>query len=382
MPGNLLATADAGPTRMLVLLCQDTADWPLLPPLPSYGRGRELPGPRYASLIHGQNLTDVVITGENGTIDGRGRAWWKRAEAGTLQFTRGHLVELLWTDGLAVSNITLLNSPFWALHPAYCNDVEIADLTIHAPADSPNTDGIDVDSCSNVLIEGCCISTGDDAVAIKSGWDEYGQRYGAPCVNVTVRNLWVSAPAAAGFAIGSEMSGGVANVSVVNVTMSRVRYGVRVKTGPGRGGYVTDVDIVDVAMEDADVAISVVGDAARDHPDDDYDPDALPDVAGLSITHLTGVRVRRAGELLGLARAPLRRIDLAHVHLDLVAEGGTGFTCAHVSGSACKVVPDICPELDPDSSDDDDINNDGEGGTCQGHVARTTQRRWWLQRWQ
>lgn len=42
---------------------QDQKYWPLMPPLPSYGKGREHPGPRYGSLIHGQNLKDVVITG-------------------------------------------------------------------------------------------------------------------------------------------------------------------------------------------------------------------------------------------------------------------------------------------------------------------------------
>lgn len=43
---------------------QDEKYWSLMPPLPSYGYGRERAGPRYGSLIHGQNLTDVVITGE------------------------------------------------------------------------------------------------------------------------------------------------------------------------------------------------------------------------------------------------------------------------------------------------------------------------------
>lgn len=42
---------------------QDSRDWPIIDPLPSYGRGRELPGKRHQSLIYGYNLTDVIITG-------------------------------------------------------------------------------------------------------------------------------------------------------------------------------------------------------------------------------------------------------------------------------------------------------------------------------
>ncbi|KAF9616056.1 hypothetical protein IFM89_028522 [Coptis chinensis] len=75
----------------VILGADDEKLWPLMPPLPSYGSGREQPGPRYGSLIHGQNLTDVVITGHNGTIDGQGKAWWNKFKPEASQTYKGSL---------------------------------------------------------------------------------------------------------------------------------------------------------------------------------------------------------------------------------------------------------------------------------------------------
>ncbi|KAK1259231.1 putative polygalacturonase [Acorus gramineus] len=47
----------------VILGSPDMNDWPIIDPLPSYGRGRDAPGGRYSPLIFGSNLTDVVITG-------------------------------------------------------------------------------------------------------------------------------------------------------------------------------------------------------------------------------------------------------------------------------------------------------------------------------
>jgi polygalacturonase len=126
---------------------QDTEKWPLTDPLPSYGRGREHPGRRYISFIHGDGLNDVVITGcyfflcqlrcrgnvssksdclsmrllgRNGTIDGQGEPWWNMWRHGTLKFTRPGLIEFNNSTNILVSHVVLQNSPFWTLHPVYC----------------------------------------------------------------------------------------------------------------------------------------------------------------------------------------------------------------------------------------------------------------------
>ncbi|ONK78804.1 uncharacterized protein A4U43_C02F22600, partial [Asparagus officinalis] len=139
----------------------DSSDWPITDPLPSYGRGRELPGGRHQSLINGFNLTDVIITGGNGTIDGQGSVWWDQFNSHSLDYTRPHLIELMYSTRVVITNLTFRNSPFWTIHPVYCSQVFVQNVTIIAPLDSPNTDGIDPDSSSNVCIEDCYISTGD-----------------------------------------------------------------------------------------------------------------------------------------------------------------------------------------------------------------------------
>ncbi|KAL0332655.1 UNVERIFIED_CONTAM: putative polygalacturonase [Sesamum calycinum] len=157
----------------------------------------------HISLIHGNSLTNVVITGHNGTIDGQGKMWWDLWWNKTLEYTRGHLVELINSHNILISNLTFRNSPFWTIHPVYsrsgfiCNHELFAasfcvqlnfsslqccdkNMTILAPLHAPNTDGIDPDSSTDVCIEDCYIESGDDLVAVKSGWDHYGIRMARP----------------------------------------------------------------------------------------------------------------------------------------------------------------------------------------------------------
>ena len=229
-----------------------------------------MPGPRYTSLVHGQNLTDVVITGANGTIDGQGAVWWamhankaqvqlnpKTKKKKTLQHTRGRLIQLLWSDTVEVSNLTLTNSPYWTVHPVYVRGFLAHHLWIINPTDgtAPETDGIDPDSSRDVLIHNVYIRTGDDAIAIKSGWDEYGYDYGRPSLNVTVRDSVLSSPCCAAVCIGSEMSGGVADVTVKRTLIVGSGTGFRIKFAAGRGGYVRDVSVEDVRIETTVTAI-------------------------------------------------------------------------------------------------------------------------------
>ncbi|ONK72931.1 uncharacterized protein A4U43_C04F25070 [Asparagus officinalis] len=187
----------------------DVNDWPLIDPLPSYGRGRDsAAGGRYSNLIMGSNLTDVIITGNNGTINGQGKIWWDKYKQKKLDYTRGYLLEILYSDRVLISNLTFKDSPSWNIHPVYCTNVVVSGVTILAPVQSPNTDGIDPDSCSGVRIEDCFIISGDDCIAIKSGWDEYGIKVGLPSEHIIIRRLTCISPTSAVIAIGSEMYGG------------------------------------------------------------------------------------------------------------------------------------------------------------------------------
>lgn len=325
----------------VILASQNTSDWPVIDPLPSYGRGRERPGGRHISLIHGENLMDVVITGENGTIDGQGSGWWEMWYNHTLEHTRGHLVELISSQKIIISNVVLRNSPFWNIHPVYCDDVVVKDVSIFAPSSSPNTDGIDPDSTTNVCIEDCYINNGDDLIALKSGWDEYGIAYGRPSANIVVRRVTGSTPFS-GIAIGSEMSGGVRDVLIEDVHIFNTGTGIRIKTAPGRGGYVTNITISGMTMETVQKAIDITTNAGE-HPDANFDPSAIPPVKGIVIDNIVGRHVSSPGRFLGLQESPLLSICLSNISLNLSSL--STWSCTYVEGAASSVYPPMCSNL-------------------------------------
>ncbi|XP_002993619.2 probable polygalacturonase [Selaginella moellendorffii] len=354
VPAGVWLTAPFNLTSHMTLFLEEDATilatqsedlWPLMQPLPSYGRGRELPGPRYGSLIHGQHLEDIVITGHNGTIDGNGRKWWEKAKRKQLKHTRGRLIQLMWSRGIEISDVTLRNSPFWTVHPYDCENVTIRGVTIIAPPDAPNTDGIDPDSCRNVLIESCYISVGDDGVAVKSGWDQYGIDYGKPCANITIRNIQVNAPVSAGVSIGSEMSGGITNVTVENVFIWNSKRGVRIKTTPGRGGYVTQVFYRNITMETVRVGIVIKTDYG-DHPDEFYDPTALPVVEKIFFDGIYGSEVRIPARIYGSKEVPVRGLEIRDMNVGVTRKKKHVFQCSFLQGEVFGTIfPKPCEDL-------------------------------------
>ncbi|KAL7091909.1 hypothetical protein ACP275_12G132500 [Erythranthe tilingii] len=354
-PGNWLTAPFNLTSHMTLFLAEgaviigidDEKYWPLMPPLPSYGYGREHPGPRYGSLIHGQNLKDVVITGHNGTINGQGQTWWKKYRRKLLNHTRGPLVQIMWSSDIFISNVTLLDSPFWTLHPYDCKNVTIKHVTILAPiSGAPNTDGIDPDSCEDVVIEDCYISVGDDGIAIKSGWDQYGTAYGQPSKNILIRNLVIRSMVSAGISIGSEMSGGVSNVTVENLHVWNSRRGVRIKTALGRGGYIRNIVYRNLTFDNVRVGIVIKTDY-NEHPDKGFDPKAAPIIEGVSYTTVHGQGVRVPVRIHGSEEIPLRNITFRDMSVGITYKKKHIFQCAFVWGSVVgSVFPPPCDNLD------------------------------------
>jgi hypothetical protein len=95
----------------------------LVPYLPSYGTGLEnvspLPGPRYEPQLGAFGASNITIMG-GGTLDGNGFVWWAAKKANQLLWTRPHLIEMNTVQNLKIVGISLKNSPYWALHPVYC----------------------------------------------------------------------------------------------------------------------------------------------------------------------------------------------------------------------------------------------------------------------
>ncbi|CAA0830229.1 Pectin lyase-like superfamily protein [Striga hermonthica] len=328
----------------VILGSQDPDEWPIIEPLPSYGRGRERQGGRHISLVHGNSLSNVVITGQNGTIDGQGKMWWDLWWNKTLKHTRGHLVELVNSRNILISNLTFRDSPFWTIHPVYSSNVVIRDMTILAPLNAPNTDGIDPDSSTNVCIEDCYIESGDDLVAIKSGWDQYGISTAKPSANITVRRISGTTPTCSGVGIGSEMSGGIQNILVEDLRVRDSAAGVRIKTDRGRGGYITNVTVRNVAMERVKVPIRFSR-GADDHPDGKWDPQALPRVRGIVVSDVVSVGSGRAPLLGGIEGAPFEDVCFRNVTILGLRPKAVRWSCEFVSGFSEGVWPLPCSEL-------------------------------------
>jgi hypothetical protein len=164
-------------------------------------------------------------------------------------FLRPNLVLLTNCKRILLEGVTFQNSPAWCLHPLMSQDLTVRNIFVKNPWYAQNGDGIDVESCKNVLIENSVFDVGDDALCMKSGRDAEGRKRAMPTENVIIRGCTVYA-AHGGFVIGSEMSGGARNLHVSNCTFIGTDIGLRFKTTRGRGGIVENIFIKDIYMKD------------------------------------------------------------------------------------------------------------------------------------
>ena len=169
--------------------------------------------------------------------------------AGVKDFLRPNLLVITNCSRILLEGVTFQNSPAWCLHPLMSSDITIRSLQVKNPWYAQNGDGIDLESCKNVLIENSVFDVGDDGICIKSGRDEAGRKRGMPTQDVIVRNCVVY-HAHGGFVIGSEMSGGAKNIYVENCSFIGTDIGLRFKTTRGRGGVVENIFINNVSMKD------------------------------------------------------------------------------------------------------------------------------------
>ena len=136
--------------------------------------------------------------------------------------------------GITVHGITAQNSASWQLHPYFSKNLAFLDLAVNAPKDSPNTDALDPEACDGVDIIGCRFSVGDDCIAIKSGKIELGRKFKQPADHHTIRNCIMQFGHGA-VTLGSEMAGGVRNLTVEKCIFNSTDRGLRIKTRRGRG---------------------------------------------------------------------------------------------------------------------------------------------------
>jgi polygalacturonase len=322
------------------------ADYPAID-----GRWEGIERKVYASLFTGRDLEHVSITGR-GVLEGQGTVWWaanrKTAELrkklglkgrepdnpsdAPLRWPRPRMINLYNCTNVLIRDITILNSPSWNVHPVYCENVTVDNVTITAPADSPNTDAVDPDSCRDVRISNCRFDVGDDCIVIKAGYNEDGRRVGLPCEDILVSNC-LFLHGHGGVVIGSEMSGSVRNVAVVNCVFDGTQRGLRVKTALGRGGVVEHFRASNLIMRNiSDAAFSVTAayaDGQSGPVTGKPAPETIPVMRHIHWSDVSVSNTKKVAELSGLETSPLEDLSLMNVQ---VIAAKTGIRCDNAKG--------------------------------------------------
>ncbi|MFD1771970.1 glycoside hydrolase family 28 protein [Sphingobacterium suaedae] len=298
----------------------------------------------FSPLFYGADLENIAIVGR-GLIDGHGKKWWgysevevkkqtedskwqkefKRLNVNVLApdlpgwiergFLRPPFIQFLRCKNIQIKDIKIQNSPFWTINPQYCDNVTVDGVTIDNPP-SPNTDGINPESCSNVRIANCHISVGDDCITIKSGKDRSGRQVNIPAENYTITNCTMLR-GHGGVVIGSEMSGGVKNIVISNCVFDGTDRGIRLKTARGRGGIVENIRVSNIVMRNIrDQAIVMDMQYAKT----EVAPvsERTPQFKNIFISDLAG-STNRVGLLRGLDEMPIENVSFNNINMQAKA---------------------------------------------------------------
>lgn len=191
--------------------------------------------PMHQALLCAEYAEDIKIVGR-GTVDGNAQnsEWWINVKE--QKVPRPRLLFFNRCKDITVHGITAQNAASWQLHPYFSERLDFLDLAVNAPKDSPNTDALDPEACDIVNIIGCRFSVGDDCIAIKSGKIELAKKFKRPASRHTIRNCIMQFGHGA-VTLGSEMAGGVKDLTVERCVFYHTDRGIRIKTRRGRGKY-------------------------------------------------------------------------------------------------------------------------------------------------
>lgn len=298
----------------------------------------------FSPLFYAYKSENITITGR-GLINGHGKKWWDFVEGykegqprskwqflfdslnkkillpdDARQMKRGFLrppfIQPMYCKNVLIEGITITNSPFWTVNPEFCENVTIDRVTINNPP-SPNTDGINPESCKYVHISNCHISVGDDCITIKSGKDLPGRTRNMAAENYTITNCTMLS-GHGGVVIGSEMSGGVKRIAISNCIFDGTDRGIRIKTARGRGGVVEDIRVDNIVMKNIrDQAIVLDMEYAQVKPEPVSE--RTPQFKNIRFSNITAY-TKEAMYINGLAEMPVADISLT----DVVFEAETG----------------------------------------------------------
>ncbi|MFA9389718.1 MAG: glycosyl hydrolase family 28 protein [Prolixibacteraceae bacterium] len=254
-----------------LLFSQDFSDY--LPAVLTNWEGSEVYS--YSPFIYAYEQENIAITGK-GTLNGQGKPWWelrKNKAFGNYRLAQMNEDEVpvkerifdnthtnylppvffgpLYCKNVLLEGIRFEYGAFWTVNPSFCTNLIIRDiyiLTYGEYGHTPNGDGINPNSCQNVLIEYNTLDTGDDCITLKSGRNKDGRRLGIPEKNILIRHN-TGLQGHGGIVVGSEMSGGVENVYAHDCNFYGTDRIVRLKTGRGRGAYIRNCWFIDLEAD-------------------------------------------------------------------------------------------------------------------------------------
>ncbi|HEX7529978.1 MAG TPA: glycosyl hydrolase family 28 protein [Pyrinomonadaceae bacterium] len=330
MVDNMTLHVDKG---AVVLFETDRAKYP---DITSRWEGLTENGPH--PLLFANGLHNIAITGP-GTFDGQGAAWWATmdmAEHGNARpdrpiRRRPMMVQIKDCTDVRIDGPTFINSPFWAIHLLYSENIDVGNCRLINPPTSPNTDALNSDSCRHVVVHDCFADVGDDAFGIKSGRDEEGRKMNRPTEDITYIRCHV-AHAHSVCAIGSEESGSVRHVRFLNCTGDGTDNGIRLKSTRGRGGIVEDVVASNIHLKNVRNAIILSLRYVKTEPESLSE--RTPLFRNIHIEHVTAVNSRNCCVIEGLEEQPIQNVTLN----DLDLSGTNGVTCSYARDVTFKNV--------------------------------------------
>jgi len=332
-----------------------------------------------AALINVCEQSRVRIYGK-GVIDGQGSFWWHKFwgddhKSGMLgeyekkglrwavdyDCQRPRLIQVYKSSDVSVEGLTLKRSGFWTVHVCFSNKVTVDGLVIrnNIGGHGPSSDGIDVDSSRDVLVENCDIDCNDDSLCIKAGRDADGLRVNRPSENIVMRDCIIRGGQSL-FTIGSETSGGVRNVEVYRIkAVADTGAGIRLKSTRTRGGTIENINIHDIEMEGVSRPIEIDLNWFPSYSNTTLPADAtgvpaywkvltepvppekgMPHFRDIRITDLTAHNAAQAFIVAGYSEAPLEGFHLENVKIDAREPG----TIKHAKSWTFKNVRIISPD--------------------------------------
>jgi polygalacturonase len=335
-PGNYFTGAIALRSNTTLRLEQDAAivgtpDFDDYPVSQVRWEGKWIPG--RVGLIYAIDAANIGVVGP-GKIVGNPALGGRPNAQNPLRHPS--LIEPIHCSGILLDGFSTSHRLMWSIHPTNSENIVITNLTIRSTGG--NGDGIDIDSCKHVRIEGCDISTGDDCISIKSGRGSEAYTVMQTSEDILIRNCTMADSIFACIGIGSETSGGIRNVRIEHCKFTGARtYAVYIKTRVGRGAFIEDIVADDLDVSGAAggfLCFNLTGSGLQDQ-------DPVPGTAGIPATRnfrFSNVRVNDCPTLVdGVRIHPAKPLD----GLSLVNVTGTcrkGISLANVRNAEIRDV--------------------------------------------